>query len=81
MDTRPDDAHKIIVAAGFDEWYADAALREAEWIAQEHAAEVTDTIVDITGMMPHSFDSFAEDYAGVFTQISPLTQEEERHAA
>ncbi len=81
MDTRPDDAHKIIVAAGFEEWYADAALKEAEWITQEHAAEVTETVVDITGGMPHNFDSFAEDYADIFTQISPLTQEEERHAA
>jgi uncharacterized protein YbjT (DUF2867 family) len=81
MDTRPDDAHKIIEAAGFEEWYADAALKEAEWIAQGHAAEVTEVVVDITGGMPHDFDSFAEDYADVFTQISPRAQKEERHAA
>jgi uncharacterized protein YbjT (DUF2867 family) len=81
VDTRPDDAHKIILAAGFEEWHADAALREAEWMAQGHAEEVTQTVVDITGAMPHDFDSFAEDYADIFTQISPLTQEEERRAA
>lgn len=81
VDTRPDDAHKIIVAAGFDEWYADAAIKEAEWFAQGHGAEVTEMVADITGTVPHDFDSFAEDYADIFAQISPLTQEEERRAA
>jgi uncharacterized protein YbjT (DUF2867 family) len=80
-DTRPDDARKAMIAAGFEDWDADAALKEAAWFVQGQAAEVTQTVNDVTDSVPHSFGSFAEDYADIFMQLSTFTQEEERRAA
>src|SRR5262249_38351989 len=67
VDVPPAAAHDSMLKAGMPEWNARAVTELYGIFATGEAAGTTDTVEQITGRKPISFDQFARDHAGAFS--------------
>jgi uncharacterized protein YbjT (DUF2867 family) len=67
VDVPPAAAHDSMLKAGMPEWNARAVTELYGIFAAGEAAGTTDTVEQITGRKPISFDQFARDRAGAFS--------------
>ena len=68
VDMAPDDYSAALQGFGFPDWLANefADIYGRGFYRESGGAYVTDTIQQLLGRPPRSFDDFARDYAGVF---------------
>ncbi len=64
-----DAARQGMVASGMPEWLADALIELFEHYVKGGAEVVTSHVREVTGRGAISFEQFAADYAGAFTQM------------
>jgi hypothetical protein len=57
---------QALLGVGIPLWQADGLVEEYELYRRGEAAEVTNTVHEVTGAEPRTFAQFAEDYAGAF---------------
>ncbi len=66
VDVPPDEAHKALVDAGLEAWFADALLEIDNAFRAGEGARVTSVVADVTGNQPRSFADFARAHAEEF---------------
>lgn len=49
--------------AGMDDWSAEKLAEIMAWFGEGHYAEVTDTVEQVTGNKPRTFEAFATEFA------------------
>ncbi|MGN6421509.1 MAG: SDR family oxidoreductase [Pseudobacter sp.] len=66
IDVTPDQMEEAIRAAGFPEWQVKGLIEDYAHYARGEAAEVYDTVSDVTNMAPTGFEQFVNDYKELF---------------
>lgn len=61
-----EDARKAMKGIGMQDWLVDGMIELYTIIRQGHAAQITNTVEQITGQKPISFLQFAKEYAEFF---------------
>lgn len=66
-DIPAEDARSALITQGMSEWMVNVILELFEMSAADEAAEVTDTVEQLTGKPPIRFESFVRDFRHAFT--------------
>jgi len=66
VDLAPAELKKFLLQMGMQNWLADGVLDLQAFNRDGKAAEVTNTVEQITGNKPITFEQFAQDYAAAF---------------
>lgn len=66
VDMTPEQMHGALTIAGFPEWQAAGLIEDYAHYSRGEASEVFDTISDITGHAPISFEQFVNDHKNFF---------------
>lgn len=67
VDVSPEAMHDALLGVGFPLWQADGLIEEYAHYRRNEAAEVTSGVSDATSQEPRSFETFARDYANMFS--------------
>ncbi len=67
IDVAPEAMHEALLGVGFPLWQADGLIEEYAHYRRNEAAEVTSGVYDAISQNPRSFESFARDYAEIFS--------------
>jgi uncharacterized protein YbjT (DUF2867 family) len=67
VDVSAEAAREAMLADGWPEFQADGYIELLALQATGVAADVTQTVEKLTGVKPRPFETFAKDYAGIFT--------------
>ena len=66
VDLAPAELKKFLLQMGMQNWLADGVLDLQAFNRDGKATEVTNTVEQITGNKPITFEQFAQDYAATF---------------
>ncbi|CAG5072455.1 NAD(P)H azoreductase [Dyadobacter sp. CECT 9623] len=67
VDVPPAALRDMLLYVGLPEWQADGLIEDYAHYALGEAADVAQGFHEATGLQPRSFDDFARDYAGFFS--------------
>jgi uncharacterized protein YbjT (DUF2867 family) len=67
IDITPDVLKSTLLNVGFPEWQAEGLVEDYAHYKREEAAKISDDIKEVTGHEPRNFDTFAKDYAFLFS--------------
>ena len=67
VDTSPEAMYDTLLSVGFPVWQAEGLLEEYELYRRNEAATVTSCIYDAIAKEPRNFETFARDYATMFS--------------
>jgi len=67
VDVPPEAMKEALLRVGFPLWQADGLVEDYAHYRRGEAATIASGVEDATGAFPHSFDSFARDYAPAFS--------------
>ncbi len=68
VDVSPGEMRQALDSAGFPAWQAEGLIEDYAHYAAGEAAEVRADVAQVTGRDARSFDAFARDYAGAFSE-------------
>lgn len=66
VDLSPEQMHGALTIAGFPEWQIGGLIEDYAHYARGEAAGVSDTVSDLTGHAPISFEQFVNDHKNFF---------------
>ena len=69
----PEAMREALIGAGWPVWQADGLIEDYAHYSRGEAAEVGHGVQDATGKPPRSFEDFARDYAGGFSEPTSHT--------
>lgn len=67
MDVPEEQMRSALAGMGMPPWQADGLIEDYAHYRRGEAAAVQPGIQDATGRQPRRFETFAQDYAAVFT--------------
>ena len=68
FDTPEQTMRELLVGFGLPEWQADGLIEDYAHYRRGEAANVSNTVLEVTGHQGHSFSTFARDYKQAFLQ-------------
>ncbi len=67
VDIPPDTMRDTLLGVGFPDWQAEGLIEDYAHYRRGEAAKISSRVQDATGKAPRSFESFARDYALMFS--------------